>query len=514
MRYFVALWMSYFISPFCFAQPGSLDLSFGQQGSYLFRPNFQTVSGESIIDSEGKIVLSGWMQAAESSVRLPLLARLNPDGMYDPAFGNLGYLDVEGLSQFADYPYYGTVAQQSNGSYLSLAYNNFDGHMLYRINTDGVIDNTFLAVPFTLHRALFYRSAIDSQDRLVVSCFYFPDDNIYQYYANTAVMRFTAAGELDASFGTNGMVLLGNLENDERCYDVAVDASDNIYVTGYWAQSPGNGNSTARIYALNESGQLRTDFGANGILEIQEPGIYNSFSGLCLSASGDEIIIAGTRYNPQTFIQQGMLVKISSTGSPIFSFGTNGVHYSSDTDAEYKYVTRLNDGNYAVAARVNNADFGRDVRVSIVNPSGGVVESFGVAGNTDLFDIAFGDDNPLDIFQDEQGRILIAGYGFALDDIPSLGVQWGEKGFIACYQYSPVTGLDNHTQLVGDVFPNPASDQVFISGGEGMTYRLTDAAGKLLRAGRMQTGTLSVSDLSPGLYLLTIGSEVHKLKVE
>lgn len=199
------------------SQSGSLDPTFAQQGSYIFRPDYETVCSEGIVDSEGKLVLSGWMQPLGDLNRYPLLARLDENGMTDPTFGNLGYIDLLGTTQFEEFPYFGTIAQQSNGKYLALAYNNYDGHQLIRINSDGVIDNTFSSSPFMLHRAGFYQSVIDSQDRLVVSCFYFPDDNIYEYYGNVAVMRFSSDGALDLSFGSGGFVMLGNLENDERC---------------------------------------------------------------------------------------------------------------------------------------------------------------------------------------------------------------------------------------------------------------------------------------------------------
>jgi uncharacterized delta-60 repeat protein len=495
------------------SQPGSLDQSFALQGNYIFRPNHETVCAESILDSEGKLMLSGWMQPQDDLNRYPLLARLDADGMPDVTFGNLGYIDLMGIPQFEEFAYFGTIAQQSNGKYVALAYNNYDGHQLVRINSDGVIDNTFSSTPFMLHRAGYYRSMIDSQDRLVVSCFYFPDDNVYQYYGNMAVIRFSPDGALDLSFGSGGFVMLGNLENDERCYDVALDASDNIYVAGYWSLSPGNGTSAARIYALDTDGELRSDFAAGGVLDVLEPGVYNTFSGLDVQDDGI-IVVSGARYNPQTFIQQGMLAKLSSTGSPIFSFGTNGVYLSDDTDAEFRYVTVLSDGNIAVAARVNNADFARDARVSIITADGENLASFGAQGNSALFDVGMGDESPLDILQDEEGRIIMAGSGFAVVENEALGIQYGSKGFVNRYMYEATAGLpiDGNSELV--IYPNPTSDVLYIKGQGVQSYTIIDAHGAKVSSGICERNEIPLQHLSSGMYVLAFSDRQYRFLVE
>jgi len=513
MKKNVVIAMLLFAAQFTHSQSGVLDPTFAQQGSYIFRPFHETVCSESILDSDGKLMLSGWMQPEGDLNRYPLLVRLDGNGMPDPTFGNLGYIDLMGMSQFEEFPYFGTISQQSNGKYVALAYNNYDGHQLVRINTDGVIDNTFSSTPFILHRAGYYRSVIDSQDRLVVSCFYFPDDNIYQYYGNMAVMRFSADGALDLSFGSGGFVMLGNLENDERCYDVALDALDNVYVAGYWSLSPGNGTSAARIYALDTDGQLRSDFAAGGVLDVVEPGVYNSFSGLDVQDDG-VIVVSGARFNPQTFIQQGMLSKLSSSGSPIVSFGTNGVYFSDDTDAEFRYVTVLSDGNIAVAARVNNANFARDARVSLITANGENLLSFGAQGNSALFDVGTGDESPLDILQDEEGRIIMAGSGFAVVENETLGIQYGSKGFVNRYRYEEISGIPMSDNSEFVIYPNPTSDLLYIKGQGVQSYTIIDAHGATVSSGICERNEIPLKHLSSGMYVLAFSDRQYRFMVE
>lgn len=306
--------------------------------------------------------------------------------------------------------------------------------------------------------------------------------------------------------------MLGNLENDERCYDVAVDAADNVYVAGYWSQSPGNGSSAARIYALDNEGQLRSDFATGGLLDLSEPGIYNTFSGLDVRDDGI-ILLSGARYNPQSFIQQGMLVELSPSGGPIFSFGTNGVYYSNDTDAEFRYVTTLNDGNIAVAARVNNGSFGRDARVSVISADGTDIASFGVQGNSALFDVGMGDESPLNIIQDIEGRIILAGSGFAVVENETLGIQYGSKGFVNRYSYDEVSGVGMNDDSEIVIYPNPTSDFLYINGPVVQPYTIFNAFGASVSGGVSVRNEIPLQHLASGVYILAFSDRQYRFIV-
>lgn len=515
MKSYFTLFVLFVLRLFVFAQEGSLDETYAQQGSYIFRPDTQTVCYGGNIDADGIIMLCGWMEMPNStgSVRYPMLARIDSNGNPDATFGEGGYIDASELAQLESFPYFGAAERLSSGKYVALAFDNFDNHQVFRFNADGTFDAGFAGALFQLHRAGFYRSAMDSQDRLIVSCFYFPDDNVYQYYGNVAVIRFTTDGALDTSFGNNGMVLLGNLENDERCYDVAVDGADNVYVSGYWSLTLGGGASSARVYGLDSNGQLRADFGSNGVFELSMPSVYNSFSGLCVANNGD-VLVSGTRYTPLTFIQQGMVARLSSNGALVSSFGANGIHLSDDSDAEYKYITELtNDGTIAIAVKVNNGGNGRDARVSIINEYGVPINSFGTNGHSETFDIGTGDDTPYDIFS-YSSRVFVTGYGDSYIENPDLGIQNGYKGFVACYAHAPLVEVRETVQSDPPVFPNPVRDILNVHGKEGTPYKLTDATGSVIESGLLHSRQLTVSNLPAGLYFLTIGKDVQKLVVE
>jgi uncharacterized delta-60 repeat protein len=90
------------IGPFCvecpqpllarFDSSGRLDPAFGEGGlRRLLRPDGGVLEGE-IEDvaslADGKLLVKGLVRGAGLAFRTPFLARLNPDGSYDPSFGS------------------------------------------------------------------------------------------------------------------------------------------------------------------------------------------------------------------------------------------------------------------------------------------------------------------------------------------------------------------------------------------------------------------------------------------
>jgi uncharacterized delta-60 repeat protein len=78
-----------------FDADGALDQSFGSGGLLrLHRPDDGTFVGEIeqvVVLADGKLLLEGWVPGAGSGPsRVPFVARLNPDGSYDPGFGSGG----------------------------------------------------------------------------------------------------------------------------------------------------------------------------------------------------------------------------------------------------------------------------------------------------------------------------------------------------------------------------------------------------------------------------------------
>ncbi|MDY2828195.1 MAG: T9SS type A sorting domain-containing protein, partial [Sodaliphilus sp.] len=61
-----------------------------------------------------------------------------------------------------------------------------------------------------------------------------------------------------------------------------------------------------------------------------------------------------------------------------------------------------------------------------------------------------------------------------------------------------------------EVYPNPASDKVFVQGITGRAYVVETGSGRVLASGACGDTGIDVSGLAPGIYLVKAGTTVHK----
>lgn len=67
------------------------------------------------------------------------------------------------------------------------------------------------------------------------------------------------------------------------------------------------------------------------------------------------------------------------------------------------------------------------------------------------------------------------------------------------------------TEIKINIYPNPASDVVYVENGEGLNYSITDASGKLISSGNYSS-SINVSQFSKGLYFIKVtdlNNETH-----
>jgi uncharacterized delta-60 repeat protein len=250
---------------------GSLDTSFGSGGVATITPpaQYATSRAEAIaLDGQGRIVIAG-----EVDDDVPAVARLLADGTPDPAFASAGLLVAKGA--YGGLPG-GWKSVAITGSAIVVA-GAVDGAPPYgtslgriavvaRIADDGRPDASFasggfLQLPIAgVTFASTHAVAIDRGGRIVLGIWRattvaFPGD------VAAAVVRVTAAGALDGSFGSAGMAVLGSLQG--RAPSVGVTGSGEIVVFGAWTARTGGIASAAR---LRPGGTLDETFGSAGEL--------------------------------------------------------------------------------------------------------------------------------------------------------------------------------------------------------------------------------------------------------
>jgi hypothetical protein len=61
------------------------------------------------------------------------------------------------------------------------------------------------------------------------------------------------------------------------------------------------------------------------------------------------------------------------------------------------------------------------------------------------------------------------------------------------------------------VYPNPASDRIFVAQGEFQEFTITDLLGRTLKSGQLEADNfIDINSLVPGIYILNLGDQVFK----
>ncbi|AZA65214.1 hypothetical protein EG345_11180 [Chryseobacterium carnipullorum] len=148
---------------------------------------------------------------------------------------------------------------------------------------------------------------IQSDNKIVLVCTHSDANNSY-----TDVIRVLQNGQLDNTFGNNGIALIPNLFYGTTDYGSAVHGlllqNNKLIVYGNYSTSPNLYQTDYLIYRLNSNGSIDSSFGTNGKItttRFMKPFIDNlsnivTFSDLDIK-----------KYNPN--------------GQPLTSYGNNGV---------------------------------------------------------------------------------------------------------------------------------------------------------------------------------------------
>lgn len=134
---------------------------------------------------------------------------------------------------------------------------------------------------------------------------------------------FAADGDLDASFGTNGIVT-DNFNGSFGIFTRSVKIqTDGKILTGSAVLGADFQNFDFGILRYNTNGTLDTSFGTNGRQIVDVDGGSESLPTILLQADG-KIIIVGQRIVTGQSVRGIVLTRLNSNGSFDTSFGTNG----------------------------------------------------------------------------------------------------------------------------------------------------------------------------------------------
>jgi uncharacterized delta-60 repeat protein len=304
----------------CPGSPGCVDQTFGIGGMNVTSapladdPKYNTAH-DMVFQNDGKILIMGRAKDTTSTIQ-NVVARFTVDGQLDPTFASGGFLYIPWSAVPSGFVRK-IVKQTIGGSErFILAYGDKCGTVdcvkVLRYTTTGALDTTFgtgglatLSVSGILNTV-----AVQTDQKILLGRLQNP------------LIRLNANGSPDTSFGPNGISTF----NDTGMLISAILARpDGTIITagGYiGGQSP-----DLYVARFGSSGRWDASFGSQGKMVIDFAGLDDGAFALAVDANGNIVVAGRANVAGPMSAQAGwdaVIVRLTSKGNLDKKFGTNG----------------------------------------------------------------------------------------------------------------------------------------------------------------------------------------------
>ncbi len=335
MKHCLGAGLFLFFSLQALALPGDLDTGFGSSGVVATPFNHAEVLSKMVVQADGKILVGGYTEALGRTL---MLMRFNSDGTLDTGFASNGvYLDAN-------------VASEPNS--LSL---QADGKILYtvgggkvqviRLNPDGSLDTGFASngvATIDLGTRGFSPVGLHVQEGASGPIGFILGGTLLDNGTGyLAVMRLDGNGNLDTSFGSNGIGQKGSTGGNLQAHAMGLNASGQFVVLGALFVTASSQYNLAATQ-FTGLGSVNTGFGTNGMLTINLGA--NEIGRAIARDSNGLLYLLGDTGNGGS-INDLLLIRLTSSGSLDATWDTDGI-----------LVQNINAVDFAVGLAIDDSD--------------------------------------------------------------------------------------------------------------------------------------------------------------
>ena len=293
---------------------GTPDNTFGTAGKASVPLNSGTASFSTVRTlSNGKIIAAGTLNSQ------PVLVRINANGTADNTFGTNGVLTFTGdMTGILDLVVLSTgkmvgcgLADQGSGKIFAV----------FRRNADGTADNTFGTNGFAYanvgNQPSLTRMAVQNDGKLVLTGTIY---NTSKMEYDLILFRFTAAGVADNTFGTSGKVTtdLPTTQAYEQGNALAIQLDNKIVVAARVT------NPSPVLYCIirySANGVLDNTFGTNGYTTVNFNSNFDEPKAIAVQSDG-KIVVAGATLNGT--VREFAIARLTKTGALDNTFDGDG----------------------------------------------------------------------------------------------------------------------------------------------------------------------------------------------
>ncbi len=275
---------------------GSLDTDFGIMGKVttLF-PNFNAIGRSIAIQADGKIILGGRVYTLNNDADDFAIARYFSNGTLDSSFGengmvttSFGPFTMDWLNDLELQADGKIIAAGFTGSSFAMARYLVDGSLDSLFGIDGLLITNFEG---TEHGVISSIKLL-SQGNILAAGF------IRDSFSNFALMQYRSNGDVDESFGTNGILITTVSDQSDGINAIKIQDDGKIIAGGTAYTDTHNQFKLARYHS---DGSLDVSFGENGITNA-----FNSIDGqltdIALQTDGKILACGFSQVFPYDFI--------------------------------------------------------------------------------------------------------------------------------------------------------------------------------------------------------------------
>jgi len=304
---------------------GTRDNTFGTNGVVVIKPGSSCEIWDVCIQEDDKIVGIGSAEDSIYSNSIMAVVRINTDGIPDDGFGVNGIVEID-LGPDTDIFGHTLTIQNDGkilacGNVSSIP--DFQS-IICRLNQDGSLDHTFGdkgIVLFDIADKIEYLNSIEIQNgNIIVGGHSYDEDwNIY-----ITICRFLMDGTFDTGFGNGGIVLRDIPAQIDELSElfigkVCLAPDGKIIYAGF---VDGDLDEDFSVFRFMVDGNIDNSFGNNGmsVTNIEE----KAYAQAVVAQNDGKIIAGGYRNSSLGYDADFTLVRYLENGDPDSLFGMDG----------------------------------------------------------------------------------------------------------------------------------------------------------------------------------------------
>jgi uncharacterized delta-60 repeat protein len=459
------------------------------------------------VQDDGKILLAGY--ATTNGTANFILIRYLANGNMDVNFGDSGTV----ITDFGKTEIPFAMLIQPDGKIILAGeahpVSNAD-FALVRYKTNGQLDSSFgkdgLATAAVGTLDDFAQAVTLQKDGKIVVAGYSLSIPNYDF----SVARFHSDGRLDSSFSTDGVAIVSLGTNADYANAVKVQANGKIVVSGRFVRG---GAYDIGVIRLNANGTPDFDFGNMGVV-MTNIGSADDM-GYALAIQPDQKILVGGTANTGSY-NDFAVVRYDTMGVPDPTFGGDGKQtIAIGTENDFAYSMILQPDNKIVIGGCTKIGMYNNFALARLNTDGNTDSTFGSNGKA-TFPIGSNNDIILSMALQTDGKIVAAG-------VSNNGTDYD----FALARYIPGNSSEIQTimsqgTISAQVYPNPVKSEAileyYLDEHQVTSIQLVDMQGRYIhtfleaeQAQGVQNIVLTFPEnLDNGLYIIKISTKNHR----